>query len=361
MRVTLRVAIVGYGTSGQVFHGPLLRDEPSVSVAAVVTSHPERAAKAQLAHPGVEVFASMAELLNAAPRLELDLAVIASANSAHVPQALAALDAGLHVVVDKPIAGNAADAQMLVDAAAKAQRVLTVFQNRRWDSDFMALQQVVADGTIGKIQRFESRFERWRPFLKGGWRESGKGPELGGLLLDLGSHLVDQAIVLCGPVERVTCNVRSLRDSQGPEDDFFMVLDHVDGTVSHLGATVFAARPGPRFRVLGSSGTFIVDELDEQEGQLRSGMSSTDPAFGVPTFTPTLYVDSHHHGQVQMRQGPMVTGQWSQFYTRVTASIQHGDVVPVTASEVVSLMQVLDAARISALEHRTVGISPLQG
>lgn len=357
MRVTLRVAIVGYGTSGQVFHGPLLRDEPTMSVVAVVTSHPERVAKARHAHPGVEIFASMTDLLGAAPSLELDVVVIASANSAHVPQALAAINAGLHVVIDKPLAGNAVDAQLLVDAAHKSQRLLTVFQNRRWDSDFMALQQVVEQGSIGKIERLESRFERWRPFLKGGWRESGKGLELGGLLLDLGSHLVDQALVLCGPVERVSCTLRSLRDPDGPEDDFFIALEHRDGAVSHLSATVFAAHPGPRFRVLGSSGMYVINSLDEQEEQLRAGMSVTDPRFGVPTIEPTLYVDPHHQGQVQMRQGPKVTGEWSKFYGRVAAAIVHGAALPVTATDVVAAMKVLDAARVSAREHRSVGIS----
>lgn len=356
MYVTLRVAIVGYGTSGQVFHGPLLRDEPSISVVAVVTSHPERVAKAKQAHPDAHVFASVDELLNAATGLELDLVVIASANSAHVGQTLAALDAGLHVVVDKPLAGSAADAQVLVDAALKAGRMLTVFQNRRWDSDFMALQQVVADGSIGKIQRFESRFERWRPLLKGGWRESGTGAELGGLLLDLGSHLVDQALVLCGPVERVSCTMRSLRDPAGPEDDVFIALEHVDGVVSHLSATVFAAHPGPRFRVLGTSGMFVVNELDEQEGQLRSGMSSIDSAFGVPTVAPTLYVDGDHHGIAQVRQGPKVTGEWAKFYARVADAICNGGQPPVIAQEVVTVLQVLDAARTSAQEHRVVSI-----
>ena len=352
--MTLRVAIVGYGSAGEFFHGPLLRHEPTMSVVAVVTSHPVRIQKAMAAHPGAQIFHSFDDLLAAQHDLDLDVVVIASANSAHVTQAQQALKVGLHVVVDKPLAGNAQDAQLLVEQAQNQQRVLTVFHNRRWDSDFLTLTNEVKQGHIGEVIRLESRYERWRPVLKGGWRESGTGTELGGLLLDLGSHLVDQALHLLGPVESVHCRTKSLRDPAGPEDDFFIELEHISGATSHLSATVFAAKPGPRFRVLGTSGMLIFHGLDEQEAQLRAGLSPTAREFGAPSTTAELLIDQHHQGHPSERVVTSVTGQWATFYPQVSAAITDGAPLPVLGHEAIECLRILDAARYSAVHHQIV-------
>ncbi|WP_420876667.1 Gfo/Idh/MocA family oxidoreductase, partial [Streptomyces niveiscabiei] len=197
----LRVGLIGYGLAGSVFHAPLIGTTKGLTLDTVVTSNPDRQAQARAEHPGAGVVASPDELLARAG--ELDLVVIASPNRTHVPLATAALDAGLPVVVDKPIAGTAAEARALAALAEERGLLLSVFQNRRWDNDFLTLRKLLADGELGDVWRFESRFERWRPLPKGGWRESGDPAEIGGLLYDLGSHLVDQALVLFGPVTSV--------------------------------------------------------------------------------------------------------------------------------------------------------------
>ncbi|MCL2553229.1 MAG: Gfo/Idh/MocA family oxidoreductase, partial [Actinomycetia bacterium] len=190
----LRVGLVGYGLAGSVFHAPLIAATEGLVLDTVVTSNPERQEQARAGFPDVRLAATAEELLARAG--ELDLIVIASPNKTHVPLATAALEAGLPVVVDKPVAGTAAEARGLATLAEERGLLLSVFQNRRWDNDFLTLRRLMAEGGLGDVWRFESRFERWRPQLKGGWRESGDPAEIGGLLYDLGSHVVDQALVL---------------------------------------------------------------------------------------------------------------------------------------------------------------------
>ena len=198
--MTANVALLGYGLAGSVFHAPFISTTPGLRLSVIVTGNEERREQVGREHPGVEVVGTADEVWERAA--ELDLAVIATPNKSHLPLGLAALEAGLAVVVDKPLALNAAEARSLVDAAAEHGLMLTAFQNRRWDGDFLTLRRLLDANELGRVHRFESRFERWRPQLGDGWRERTPAAEGGGLLLDLGSHLVDQAVQLFGPVRR---------------------------------------------------------------------------------------------------------------------------------------------------------------
>ncbi len=275
----LNVAIIGYGLAGAVFHASLVAAEPRMRVAAVVTGSPERADQARAEHPGVRVLAHADELF-AEPALA-DLAVIAAPNSAHAPLAHAALRAGLPVVVDKPITPTAAEAAALVDEATKAGLLLSVFQNRRWDGDFLTVRRLIAEGRLGEITRFESRFERWRPTPKGGWRETGGVEEAAGLLYDLGSHVVDQALHLFGPAVVLHAETDVRRAGVKADDDTFVALRHDSGVRSHLWMSAVASDLGPRFRVLGSTAAYVKCGLDVQEDALRSGKRPGDPQWGA--------------------------------------------------------------------------------
>lgn len=265
----LHVGLFGYGLAGSVFHAPLIATTEGLALDTVVTSNPERRKQARTEHPDVRVVATPDELL--ARAADLDLVVIASPNKTHVPLATAALQAGLPVVVDKPIAGTAAEARELAALAQERGLLLSVFQNRRWDNDFLTLRHLLAEGELGDVWRFESRFERWRPQTKGGWRESGDPAEIGGLLYDLGSHVVDQALVLFGPVTQVYAEAAIRRTGAETDDDTFIALTHANGVRSHLYASATTAQLGPRLRVLGSKAGYVKYGLDPQEAALREG------------------------------------------------------------------------------------------
>jgi predicted dehydrogenase len=252
---------------------------PGLSLASVVTSNPERAAQARSTYPHAQVLPSADDLFASSDAH--DLAVIAAPNRHHVPLALRAVDAGMHVVIDKPLAPSVAEAERLASAAAARGVVASVFHNRRWDGDFLTLSRLVSEGSLGELERFESRFDRWRPDVdRGRWREGGGAEDAGGLLFDLGPHLIDQALELLGPARSVYAEIRRLRPGAEVDDDVFVALEHASGARSHLWATMLAAQPGPRFRALGSRAAYTKWGLDVQEGALRAGARPNDPGFG---------------------------------------------------------------------------------
>jgi scyllo-inositol 2-dehydrogenase (NADP+) len=342
----VRVALVGYGLAGRVFHAPLVAACPGMELAVVVTSHPERQAQVRADHPGATVLAS-ADLLFAEPD-RFDLLVVAATNDVHASLGLAAVGLGKAVLVDKPLATSAAEAAALVRAAADAGVVLTVFQNRRWDSDQLTLRRLVADGSLGTVLRYESRFERWRPQPRAdSWREALPAADGGGLLLDLGSHLVDQALQLFGPAARVYAEIDERRGVS--DDDVFVAIEHAGGVRSHLWAGALAGAPGPRLRVLGSAGAYVVDGLDRQEDVLRA-------SGGLPVGGLAVPADE----QGRLVRGDDVTpvasepGRWDLFYPAVVAAVRGDGPVPVDPADAVRTLELIEAARLSAAEHKVV-------
>jgi predicted dehydrogenase len=340
----LRVALLGYGLAGAVFHGPLIASVPGLRLAAVVTANPERAARAGRDHPGVAVLDAPERVWERAG--ELDLAVVATPNRTHAPLALAALEAGLPVVVDKPMAVGAAEGQELVDRARARGLLLTVFQNRRWDGDLLTVRRLLADGALGRVQRFESRFERWRPVPKPGWRESGAPEEAGGLLNDLGSHLVDQALHLFGPATLAYGELDRRRPGVRVDDDAFVALTHASGVRSHLWMSAVAAQLGPRLRVLGERAAYVKHGLDGQEDALRAGERPDRPGWGEepPERWGRLGTEE--------QAGPVRTepGAYQRFYEGLAAALRGEGPPPVDPADAVAALRVLDAARRSAGE-----------
>lgn len=292
---------------------------------------------------------------------ELDLVVIASPNKTHVPIATAALKAGLPVVVDKPLAGTATEARDLAALAEERGLLLSVFQNRRWDNDFLTLQKLIADGGLGDVQRFESRFERWRPLLKGGWRESGDPQEIGGLLYDLGSHLVDQALTLFGPVARVYAEADVRRPGAETDDDTFIALTHTNGVRSHLYVSATAAQLGPRFRVLGSTAGYVKYGLDPQEADLREGRRPGGTGSGAWGVEPEELWGRRGAGESPLTGGDLpvetVPGDYPAYYAAIAEALRDGTPPPVTADEAAAALDVLEAARRSAHEGITVEVA----
>lgn len=350
----LRAAIVGYGLAGSGFHAPLIASTAGLEVGAIVTANPERTERARREHPEAEIMPDAERLFERAS--EHDLVVVATPNRAHETLARRSIDAGLPVVVDKPLAPTAQRARELVEHAEGRGVLLTVFLNRRWDSDQLTLARLIGEGRLGTVLRYESRFERWRPQLAdGAWREQTPPEDGGGLLLDLGSHLIDQATVLFGPVSRIYAEIESRRGGAS-DDDVFVALQHASGTRSQLWASVFAAAPGPRLRVLGDRAAFIVDGLDGQEAALRAG-ERPGPGTGWGEEPPDrwgrLFLDESESEPV-----PSERGDWPRFYAGLERALRDGGPPPVDPSDAVAGLELLDAARRSAATGSVIEPQP---
>jgi len=333
------VGLVGFGPGGAIFHAPLIAALPAFDLTAIVTSDPERRAQAARTYPAATILRTADDLWQRAA--DLDLVVIASPNRAHVPQAMAALEAGLAVVVDKPLAATADDARLLIAEAARRGLLLTVFHNRRWDGDFLTVRTLIADGALGDVWRFESRFERWRPAPQHTWREQGDPADAGGLLFDLGTHLIDQALALFGPAHRVHGELKRRRPGVFVDDDAFVALEHVNGVVSHLWMSSVAAQVGPRFRVLGSRAAFVKYGMDVQEDALRGGERPDRAGWGE---------DAKQHWGVlgvgdDLARVPTERGGYQEFYVQLGAALTSDAPLPVDPAEAVRTLTIIDTIR----------------
>jgi scyllo-inositol 2-dehydrogenase (NADP+) len=349
-RAPLRVGLIGYGLAGEAFHAPLIAATPGLELAAVVTSDPDRAARARRRYPGVRLHPSADGLWDDADAL--DLVVVASPNRTHVPLARAAIDAGLAVVVDKPLAATSAEGEALAREAERRGVLLSVFQNRRWDGDFLTLRALLDRGELGTVHRFESRFDRWRPQPKAGWRESSDPADAGGTLYDLGSHLIDQARVLFGPVASVYAEVDRRRADVQADDDVFLALTHRSGVRSHLWSSALAGEHTLRMRVLGSAGAYVKRGMDVQEAALRAGEAPDSPGFGVEPQSAWGQLAAGD----ERRPVPTERGAYTAFYAGMEAALREGGPPPVDARDAVAVLCVIEAAQASAAERRVVEV-----
>lgn len=341
----VRTALFGFGISGRVFHAPLIHADSQYLLAAIVTGEPGRAAAARALYPNARIVPTPEKLFSLvdAGDLDLDLSVIGTPPVTHKHLALAALERGLHVVVDKPFVPSSEEAEELITAAAGAGCVLTVFQNRRWDGDFLTLQQLIRDGKLGEVRTFESRFEWWMPNGFRNWRDEASLSEGGGILHDLGAHLIDQAVKLFGPVVEVHGETRRHGDpSQSDADqDSFVSLLHASGTRSRLWMNGQAPRPGPRFHVVGSHAAYTKWGLDGQENALAEGMLPSDPQYGVEPQESWGTVGVGTSCTLE----PTSPGAYPQFYSQLAQALQSGATVPVDPRDAVEVLRIIESAR----------------
>ncbi|GAA2402672.1 Gfo/Idh/MocA family oxidoreductase [Actinomadura vinacea] len=336
--MALRVALIGYGTGGAVFHAPLIDSVPGLRLSAVVTGDPERQEAVRRRYPETTVL-DRADRLWETPE-EHDLVVVAAPNRQHVPLARTALTSGIPVVVDKPVAASAAEARSLAALAAVRGLPVIPFHNRRWDGDFRTVRRLVGDGALGTVRRFESRFERWRPEVAGGWKESTDPLDAGGILYDLGSHLVDQAITLFGRPRDVYAEIDVRRPGAAAADDVFLALTHEGGVRSHLWMSATAAQLGPRFRVLGSDAAYTVSGMDGQEEALRAGLTPKDAGWGQAP--PEAY--GRLGTLIADRPEPTAPGAYQQFYAEVARALRGDAPPPVDLADAIAGLEIIEAA-----------------
>jgi predicted dehydrogenase len=343
MTQPLRIGLLGYGFGGRYFHAPLIASAPECDFLGVVTSSPQRQALASRELDGRSTYASLDELAAAGA----EAVAVSTPATTHIPLVHQALHLGLAVVCDKPFALNAEAARATVELAQRLRWPLTVYQNRRWDSDFRTIRRLIDAGSLGAVTRFESRFERYEP-------DPGPPAAGGGTLLDFGSHLVDQALVLFGPPSLVYAEMHPRDDDSALDDDVFVALTHDSGVRSHLWGSWRQGAPGPRFRVTGATGTYVVDGVDGQEALLLAGATpaSDGERWGVEP--------EQRWGQVHRRDTsetvPSDRGAWDTFYPAFAAAVRGNGSMPVDPWDAVATATVLDAARKSAMSGQTVRI-----
>lgn len=332
----IRTAIIGYGTGGRVFHGPLLQADPRFEVSAVVARDETRRGHAAAAHPTAALLDSADQIYELADRVEL--VVVTTPPGSHHELAAAALDHGASVVVDKPFVIHADQGRDLIERAARADLLLTVFHNRRYDGDFRTVRRLVASDLLGEIRALESRFEWWKPGDPKAWKAYA-GPEAGGgILYDLGPHLIDQVIQLFGPVASIRAELTRYRDGDGGDDEAFVSIEHVGGVRSHLAMNSLAPIERPRFTLVGSTSGFVKYGLDVQEGQLGRGMAPTDPRFGREA--PPSWGQLGGRGGTE--QVSTERGGYPEFYAELAGALLDGGPPPVDPADAVQVIELIE-------------------
>ena len=341
----LNVGIIGYGYATKVFHAPLIASTAGLRLVAMASSD---AGKVKADWPQVEVEATATALL---ARPNLELVVIPTPNDTHYALARRALEAGKHVILDKPFTTTLAEARSLNDCAARMGRFLSVFHNRRWDSDFLTLKRLLASGELGRITHFESHFDRFRPEVAARWRE-GATPG-GGLWYDLGPHLLDQTLQLFGKPDSITLDLARQRECAEIDDYFHAILQYGDARAV-LHASVLVPQSGPRFIVHGSRGTYQKFGLDPQEAMLKLGQRPPMPEWGCDPNPGSLAVQAG--GELRTRDVPSFPGDYGAYYVKVREALRGGAPNPVPGAEAARVMYLIERGLQSAAEGRTLAV-----
>jgi len=337
----LKTGLVGYGSVAEKMHAPLIHTSSHLELYGVVERNSERS-KERYGH--VKIFRSINELVDVD---EVDLIVIATPNEFHFEQAKLALEAGKHVLVDKPITVSSEDAIALDRLAKEKCLVLSVFQNRRWDGDFLTIKKLIDHNTLGRIVHFESHFDRFRPEPKDNWRE--KEVPGSGILYDLGSHLIDQALLLFGKPDWVYAEILKQRNGV-LSDDFFDISMKFGEVKVRLTASIFVNAVLPKFMVLGDKGTYTKYGLDVQEQALKEAKLPIGPAWGVEP--------EENWGRIffedKQEAYPTLNGDYRQLYENVAQAILHNQPLAVTAAQAIDCLKVIEACRVSHEEGRRI-------
>lgn len=341
-----RVGLIGYGYAGKTFHAPLIQAIPGLALGAVASSD---AAKVHRDLPQIEVVADPSQLIASEA---IDLVVIATPNVTHAALASEALHAGKHVVVEKPFTLDMVEARAVKVLADDSGRLLSVFHNRRWDSNFLAVKQAIEFDTVGAVRHFESHFDRYRPSVRARWREQA-GPGAG-IWYDLGPHLIDQAMQLFGLPRRVMATL-AIQRVGGEVDDWVHVLLDYDGIQVILHASMLVAGGSTRFIVHGDRGSLLKTGFDRQESQLLAGMPPGAAGWGEDPDGLQLF-----EGEAPPHRISPPAGDYRHYYAGIRDAIAGSAPNPVPPTQALAVMAVLDAAITSNHERREVAL-PLTG
>lgn len=334
----IQTGLIGFGLSGQVFHAPFIEVNPHFNLHSIVS-------KGMLAgekYPLAKILQDPEQIL-ADP--EIELIIVATPNTLHFPIAKAALEAGKHAIIEKPLTVSSAEAEALIQLSRKTGRKVFPFHNRRWDSDFLTLSKLVQNGVLGKVVEFESRFDRFTPEIsRAAWRYL-EAPG-GGTLFDLGIHLIDQAVTLFGKPEAVFCRLFNQRPGSVTDDSFDLKLLYPELNVT-LKASVFAREPGPRFLVHGTGGSFIKYGLDTQESMLRAGILPGSRNFGKEPVSQRGILNSIVPGKEYRGRFPTLKGNYMRFFEEVYQALRHETPCTIKPEDALLNIRIIEAAQKS--------------
>ncbi len=364
MAPSIRTAVLGYGFAGRIFHSPFVHAVPGLELTAIVQRTGDTAAAD---YPGTRVLRSADEALDD-PTIEL--IVVATPNDSHVEMARRALEAGKHVVVDKPIAGTSAEALGLIALAKKQGKLLAPFHNRRFDGDFLTVRKLASEGRLGRITLVDAHFDRFRPIQRANtWKEAGGAAN--GLLFDLGPHLLDQALALFGVPKSIAASVRKERDVTAIEDAFDIVLEFarpgaegVRGIRYECHASMIAAEPAPRFRVQGTLGSYVKTGMDPQEAALLGGARPAELGSSAPWLpeaesawgTLTIAPDPAEPGRLEHSRLETEVGDYRRFYANVRDAIRGEAPLIVSAEDGYRTIRLLELAMQSSDHNHTLAV-----
>ncbi|PIQ24062.1 oxidoreductase [bacterium (Candidatus Blackallbacteria) CG17_big_fil_post_rev_8_21_14_2_50_48_46] len=341
----IRTVLIGFGLSAKVFHLPFLQTLPAFELIALST---RQTFEAQKLGPGIQIFAQPEELL---AQTEADLAIIATPNASHFALAEKALQNGMHVVLEKPFVNTLAEGKALIRLAEEKGRSLSVYHNRRWDGDFLTLQNLLQQKRLGEIHFFHSHFDRFRPHVQDRWREN-PGPGTGSWF-DLGSHLLDQALLLFGWPEAVNARILPTRKN-AKVADYFHVQLHYPGLEVLLTGSAFVAGPKLRFELQGELGTYRKFGMDPQEERLKQGIQPLGDTWAAEAETAhgTLWFENSHETL------PTWTGGYQNYYQALAQALENQGELPVTAQEALNVIYLLELAEQSAQLNKTLEVAP---
>lgn len=329
---SIKTALVGFGISGQCFQAPVISSVEALDLVAVVSSSPDKV-KAQL--PEAVVYPDLESLLE---NSDAELIIIATPNTLHYPMAKMALEANRHVVVEKPFVIDSPEGETLIELANQKQRLLSVYQSRRFDGDFLTIRQLLESQRLGDIHTFYSSYNRFRPEVKDRWREQEQPGA--GILYDLGAHLIDQALVLFGMPETVTAHLRHQRPGAKAVDHFHLILGYPKTDVI-LHGNCLSTAPGPRFQVFGSKGTYIKYGMDPQEDDLRQQKGPATDGWGLE---PADQYGTLTHADSSEQKLATTQGGYEQFYQQIAGAILHNSPAPVEPGSALDVIKVIEAA-----------------
>ncbi|AKQ46486.1 oxidoreductase [Rufibacter radiotolerans] len=346
----IKVGLIGFGMAGRIFHGPFIQLVDGLELIRIRESREENIQIAHSRYPQAQITAQADDIMNDPA---IDLVVVATPNTSHYSLAKQALLAGKHVVVEKPFTTTTQEADELIQLARQQNKILTVYHNRRWDSDFKTVQKVVNTGMLGNLVEYKAHFDRFRPTLKGNtWKEEDTPGS--GIVFDLGSHLIDQALVLFGKPNEISADVRIQRP-QSPVIDKFEAHLYYDQVTVTLSAGLLVRELSPRYTLHGDQGSFLKYGMDVQEKALNDGLlPHLAPDWGVEPESIWGHLNTEHKGLHFQGKIESETGHYRSFYENVYQAIVGEAPLAVTPEQARDVIRVVELITLSNAEKRRV-------